>query len=147
MRFWRNTTIASLAAGQVATLPTGVLGSEWEEDIDNGFRPAGLVRMSTTTVAGVQYLQDYGTNYAEGTAPHHLPLYRAASGALVFSAATIQWPWGLDAAHDFPSGPADARMQQATVNLLADMSVQPATLQGGLVPASASTDPVPPSAP
>jgi len=31
-------------------------------------------------------------------------------------------------------------MQQATVNLLADMGVQPATLQGGLVPAVASTD-------
>ena len=31
-------------------------------------------------------------------------------------------------------------MQQATVNLLADMDVQPATLQAGLVAATASTD-------
>ena len=36
-------------------------------------------------------------------------------------------------------------MQQATVNLLADMNAQPATLQGGLIPASASTDLVAPT--
>src|SRR5215475_5410021 len=76
MRFWRNTSIAALAAGQVATLPTGVLGTEWDEDLDNGFRPAGIVRMSRTTVSGVQYLQDYGTTYASGTATHHLTLYK-----------------------------------------------------------------------
>ena len=34
----------------------------------------------------------------------------------------------------------DPSMQQATVNLLADMGVQPATLQSGLVAATASTD-------
>ena len=33
-----------------------------------------------------------------------------------------------------------SRMQQATVNMLADMHVQPSTLMGGLVAASASTD-------
>jgi hypothetical protein len=36
-------------------------------------------------------------------------------------------------------------MQQATVNLFADMGVQPATLQAGLLPATASTDSVPPT--
>ena len=36
-------------------------------------------------------------------------------------------------------------MQQATVNLFADMGVQPVTLQAGLVSASASTDTVPPT--
>src|ERR1035438_10758257 len=36
-------------------------------------------------------------------------------------------------------------MQQATVNLFADMGVQPATLQPGLVPASKSTDTTPPA--
>ncbi len=60
MRFWRNTSVATLAAGQTATLPTDVLGYEWDEDLDNGFRPAGRRPLSTTTVSGVQYLQDYG---------------------------------------------------------------------------------------
>src|SRR4029077_4485446 len=31
-------------------------------------------------------------------------------------------------------------MQRPTLNLFADMGVQPATLQGGLIPAAASTD-------
>jgi len=146
MRFWRNTSIASLAAGQTATLPTGVLGTEWDEDLDNGFRPAGVVRMSTTTVSGVQYLQDYGTTYASGTATHHLTLYKNSSGSLVFGAGTIQWPWGLDGQHDYAGPATDANMQQATVNLFADMGVQPVTLQSGLVAATASTDTIAPTA-
>ena len=44
--------------------------------------------------------QDYGSTYGNGTATHHLTLYRAASGALVFGAGTVQWSWGLDATHD-----------------------------------------------
>ena len=36
-------------------------------------------------------------------------------------------------------------MQQATVNLFADMSVQPLTLQAGLIAASQSTDIVKPT--
>ena len=35
---------------QTATLPTGTLGYEWDEDLDNGFRPAGLIDLSTTTL-------------------------------------------------------------------------------------------------
>lgn len=146
MRFWRNTSIANLGSGQVATLPQGVLGYEWDEDLDNGHRPPGLIRLSTTVVNGVQRLQDFGTDYGSGTATHHLTLYRAPSGALVFSSGSVQWSWGLDAEHDIPGTPADDRMRQATVNLLADMGVQPATLQAGLVPATASTDAAPPEA-
>src|SRR3712207_2447993 len=41
MRFWRNTSVATLAAGATATLPNGTLGYEWDEDPDNGWRPAG----------------------------------------------------------------------------------------------------------
>ena len=80
------------------------------------------------------------------------------SGALVFGAGTVQWSWGLDDFHDSPSeipaqaanrysirigrdlhGPVKA-IQQATVNLFADMGVQPRTLLPGLVPATQSTD-------
>ena len=41
--------------------------------------------------------------------------------------------------------PRASAMQQATVNLFADMLVQPATLQAGLTPAGASTDTTPPT--
>ena len=49
--------------------------------------------------------------------------------------------------HDRGSAAADPRMQQATVNLFADMGVQPATLQTGLRPATASTDTTAPTSP
>jgi hypothetical protein len=140
MRFWRNTGVASLAAGTTATLPNGTLGYEWDEDLDNGFRPAGLVRLSTSIVDNAPVLTDYGSTYGSGTANHALTLYRAGSGVLVFGAGTVQWSWGLDSNHDRAGTPVDANMQQATVNLFADMGVQPATLQTGLQAAAASTD-------
>lgn len=61
---------------------------------------------------------------------------------MVFSAGSVQWTWGLDPVHDTPYAPepADVRMQQAQVNLFADMGVQPTTLMAGLTQASASTD-------
>ena len=88
MRLWRNTSIASQSPGQTATLADGTLGYEWDEDLDNGSRPAGLVDLSSTTVDVPQRLQDYGSNYGPGTATHSLTLYRAPSGALVFGAGT-----------------------------------------------------------
>ena len=145
MRFWRNTSIATLSPGSTATLTSGTLGYEWDEDLDNGARPAGLFDMSTTTYNGAPVLQDYGSNYASGTATHHLTLYRAPSGALVFGAGTVQWSWGLDGHHDGGTTTPDVRMQQATVNLFADMGVQPLTLQSGLTAATASTDKTPPT--
>jgi hypothetical protein len=146
MRFWRNTTIASLGAGQSASLNTGVLGYEWDSDLDNGARPPGLIRMSQTTISSGGALQDYGSTYGSGTVTHYLTLYKHASGALVFGAGTIQWSWGLDEIHDRAGTKADQRMQQATVNLFADMDVQPATLQSPLVAATASTDTIAPTA-
>jgi hypothetical protein len=140
LRLWRNTSVATLAAGQSATLPFGTLGYEWDIDADNGFRPPGLMRLSDTTVNGAPILLDNGSTFGSGTANHALTLYRHSSGARVFGAGTVQWSWGLDAVHDRPGTPADARMQQATVNLFADMGVQPATLQAGLVSATATTD-------
>ena len=124
------------------------LGYEWDEDLDNGARPAGLVHLSSTTVTGVDKIIDYGATTGTGTATHSLTLYRHASGALVFGAGTVQWTWGLDATHDGGAPAAhvpDQAMQQATVNLLADMGAQPATLQTGLIAASLSTDTVAPT--
>jgi hypothetical protein len=140
LRLWRGTTVASLGAGQFATMPNGTLGYEWDSDIDNGSRPAGLIRLSDTTVNNVERLVDYGSTYATGTANHALTFYKHSSGARVFGAGTVQWSWGLDANHDRAGTPVDQRMQQATVNLFADLNAQPATLQPGLSMATASTD-------
>ena len=140
-RFWRNTSIANLAPGATTTFGnTGILNYEWDEDLNNGFRPAGLTRLSASPANGVSYLQDYGSTYASGNAVHSLTVYRHSSGALVFSAGTVQYSWALDNNHDRGSFAVDARVQQATVNLLADMGVQPKTLQTGLTTAVASSD-------
>ncbi len=146
LRLWRNTSVASLAPGQTATLAEDTLGYEWDEAPENGFQPAGLVRLSSTTASVAQKLLDYGSTYGPGEATHHLTLYRAPSGALVFGAGTIQWSWGLDGTHDRGGPAADSRMQQATANLLADMGAQPGSQQADLVPAIQTTDTQPPSA-
>ena len=149
-RFWRNTDVADLGDGETSVLGRGVLGHQWDQDIDNGVRPAGLIRLSETAVDNVAYLQDWGSVYDSGSATHHMTLYRAPSGALVFSAGSVQFSWGLDDLHNYftrpsgrvrhdPMGDVPA-IQQATVNLLADMDVQPASLQPGLMPAEASQD-------
>jgi hypothetical protein len=144
-RFWRNTSVATLAAGATATLPSGVLGYEWDADLDNGSRPAGLIRLSTTTRNVSGKLLDNGSTFGPGTVTHSLTLYRHPSGALVFGAGTVQWAWGLDANHDRAGTAIDVRMKQATVNLFADMGVQPTTLQAGLVAASISADALSPT--
>ena len=127
LRFWRNTTVAGLSPGTFETQTTGTLGYEWdfEQALYADSYPSGRILLSST-------------DFDDRT--HHLSLYRASSGALVFSAGTVQWAWGLDDTHDRAADPVSPSMQQATVNLLADMGVQPTTLQAGLTPASVSTD-------
>src|SRR5262249_23437643 len=124
------------------------MGYESDEDLDNGFGPAGLITLSSTTANVDQRLQDYGSVYNNGTATHSLTLYRHSSGALVFGAGTVQWSWGLDNTHDrLPDGTSDytnPSVQQATVNILGDMGAQAGLLQPGLTPASPSADVAPP---
>jgi hypothetical protein len=150
LRLWRSTAVGALEPGQSLTLSpgTGTLGYEWDEDVDNGFRPAGQFDLSSTTVSGVQAFTDYGSILSKNsTATHHLTLYRAPSKALVFGAGTVQWSWGLENINawgalstDPTENPPDPNMEQFTVNLMAEMGAQPATLSSGLVAASQSTD-------
>ncbi|TKB27207.1 DUF4082 domain-containing protein [Desulfopila sp. IMCC35006] len=143
MRFWRNTSMATLTAGQTAQLAPGTLHDELDMDEDNGFRPAGIIHLTTTPVSTTSAcLLDFGNTTGACSTVHNVTLYRHASGSLVFSTGTYEWSWGLDANHDQSSvgSVTDINMQQATVNLFADMGSQPATLKPGLVPATASTD-------
>ena len=88
-RIWRDTPLAKLAENASRrewTLVLGLLGHEWDEDVDNGFRPHGLQRLSETTVDNVRILMDEGSLYDTGTVTHHLTLYKhQASGAIVFN--------------------------------------------------------------
>lgn len=152
-RAWRGTAARAQAeeADESGAAPTplvlmaGLLGHEWDEDVDNGWRPAGLQRLSETTVDNVQVIQDYGATFDSGTATHALVLHRRAapSYAIVFGAGTVQWSWGLDNQHDVndpqrsnkysirvhehPQGPC-GDVQKLTLNVLADQGVLPSTL-------------------
>lgn len=140
LRFWRSTPVTSLTAGQSRTLAPSSLGYEWDVDADNGFRPPGTFRLSSTTMTGLETFLDYGSTVAprNGTATHNMITYRAPSGALIFNSGTVQWAWGLDDSH--PLATIDNTMRQATLNIFADMSAQPYTVLPGLTRASKSTD-------
>jgi hypothetical protein len=50
--------------------------------------------------------------------------------SLVFGAGTVQWSYALSTFHDGPYVQENYYLQQATVNLLADMGVQPGSING-----------------
>lgn len=145
LRLWRDTPLAAMQPDTVEDLAEHTVGYESNETLLNGFRPPGLIPLSTTTGEVPEYLQDFGNLVLPGQTTHHTTLYRADSGALVFSAGSIQWTWGLDEWHDGNGEAADERMQQAQVNLLADMDALPATLMDELVQPEPSTDTTAPS--
>ncbi|MEU4445513.1 N,N-dimethylformamidase beta subunit family domain-containing protein [Actinosynnema sp. NPDC050801] len=149
MRLWRHTSLQDMAANTTYTFQPGTLGYEWNTVPDNGFQPAGVAQLSRTSVYldGYYVLKNHGDQYGSGTETHALTYYRHPSGSLVFGAGTVQWAWGLDDDHAFRTNTptSDVRMRQATVNLLADMGVQPSTLQSGLTRATASSDTVAPT--
>ena len=139
-----NTTVVELSPSQTLTLSPGHRHARLR---------VGRRRRQRLPAAGPDLaLLDHGqrgakpspttapTSKNNGIATHSLSLYRAPSGALVFGAGTVQWSWGLDNTNAWDGGstdpsenPPDPNMEQATVNLLAEMGAQPGTLQSGLV--------------
>jgi hypothetical protein len=133
LRLWKNTRVENLTSGSTSMTPN-TIGYEWGEDLDNGFRPGGVIHLSSTRVDGVEKILDFGETVGIGSATHTLTLYKHTNGALVFGAGTVQWSWGLDSNHDRGADAPDQAMQQATVNLFADFGVQPGSLQQGADP-------------
>jgi hypothetical protein len=136
LSFWRNTRVATLASGATATLAAGTLGYEWDENVNNGSRPSGLVALSSTTKSVAQKLLDYGSTYGAASATHVMTLYHPSTRTTVFGGGTAQFTWGLDGHHDNSGSGStpDLAMQQSMVNLFFDMNgVEPATMQSGLV--------------
>ena len=145
LRFWRDTEAADDGAFDLAP---GILGYEWNTSPEGDSRPAGLIKLSETTIPWSSIVFDQGNRGAPGVATHNLSLYRAESGALVFGAGTVFWSWGLSNEHDDTPYSADIEnraLQQFTLNLFADMGIQPGVadavlLSQNLVRAFASTD-------
>jgi hypothetical protein len=130
LRFWKNTSVSSLAAGSEIVLPYGTLGNEWDPEQLTTTYPAHRIILSNTS---------------QGGKIHKMSLYRYSSGAFVFGAGTMQWAWGLDDKHDLntaagPIQPVSTDMQQATMNLLFDMGCAPASPEPGLAVPAAYND-------
>ncbi len=145
LRFWRDTTVAD---GGALDLAPGILGYEWNTSPDDASRPAGLIKISETTIPWGSIVIDQGNTGAPGIATHNLSLYRAESGALVFGAGTVFWTWALSNEHDStPYGALieNEAIKQFTVNMFADMGIQPGVADAvlasqGLVRAIGLTD-------
>ena len=153
MRLWRDTPAESAAACEVLSLAPNTVGFEFDTDQDNGFRPAGLIPLSTTGVSNAQTLIGAGTFTSGGTfsqesfANHRAALYRHANGALVFNAGTIQWSLGLgrnDLAGIY-GGVLDPILTQATANMLQDMGALAAEPRD-FCPSTRAPDLTPPTA-
>ena len=118
MRLWRNTSVAAIAQNYCDPR-TDTLGYEWDEDTLNGERPAGLVRLSSTSGSDLADAPRRGPHLRRrDDATHHLTLYRDDNGAgrdaLVFGAGTVQWSVGARREPRSRWRPATLRMQQAT---------------------------------
>ena len=139
-------SMATLAPGSTGTLPRASSATSGTPTSTTGLgRPVcSICRRRRSSEA--EALKDYGSTVGPATVTQNMTEYRAASGALVFSAGTIDWSWGLDSTHDGVGPAASVDVQQATVNILADMGAQAGTLLLALKPAAQSTDTTPPVA-
>jgi len=145
LRVWRDTGVGPNGAQNLAP---GIIGYEWDISPDDAFRPPSLIKLSETNIPWSAILTDEGNRTEAGTATHNLSLYRDDSGALVFGAGTVFWSWGLSNQHDnspYGANIETRALQQFTVNMLADMGIQPQVADAilasqGLVRASATND-------
>jgi|GEM_PF-852218 len=148
-RIWRNTGISS---GSSTSIGTNLNGWEWDSIPTQAQylakQPAGVTRVSSSDLGSApsppEWIQDEGLLYSTSPPPGQPTTvsavkYTAPSGALVFSAGTIQWSWGLaphllnkpsESYEDPAVDSSDPRIQQATYNIFADGGVQPQTPTG-----------------
>jgi N,N-dimethylformamidase beta subunit-like, C-terminal len=149
LRIWRGTSIASLSSGS-ALLGDDVVGVESDVRPNSTLTgPPGALSISLSASTGVQdsYYEDAET--VQATWMHEATLFRAASGALVFGAGTINWPHGLDRARDTGDATSPTAvshdLQQVTANVFSDLGVSPSTPVSTLVISGPSTDSVGPT--
>jgi len=126
--FWRDT---ALSGGNITV--QGIIGFEADEILPT--QPVG----SHVTIANHNFnidgkrADDNGQEYAgNGNLNWGILSQRYSSGAIVVGFGTCQWSWGLDGVHDRGGNYVNTSMQQATLNLFADLGAEPASTMSGL---------------
>lgn len=110
------------------------IGGEWDYvKRDEPSTPTNLVSLSAQRLPldGQAAAYNGDTYIQKGVYTYGLSLYRANSGALVFNAGSWRFSFGLSRYRDSDlqsSQSVDPLIQQAMINLLGDMGVQPGTL-------------------
>ena len=126
---------------QTARSATNVIGYEWDEDLDNGFRPPGPFRVSQTHGHRRPDLRTTARPTRTAPATHSMTLYQAPSGALVFGAGHD--PVGLGPRQQARPRLGGRRRRGPAGHASTcspTWASSPTTLQPGLVAATASTD-------
>ncbi|MGE5298663.1 MAG: N,N-dimethylformamidase beta subunit family domain-containing protein [Acidobacteriota bacterium] len=126
--FWRDTTITS---GNFTV--NGLIGFEADEILPT--QPEGSYVVLANHIFNIdgKRADDNGQEYAgNGDLNWGVISQRYASGAVVVGFGTCQWSWGLDAVHDRGGNYVNANIQQATLNIFADLGATPATTMNGL---------------
>jgi hypothetical protein len=124
-RVYRYTGLDSQPAGTSTAIGTSLVGWEWNARVANGAEPPGVKTLASSPVTG-NLIQGDGAFYTIGPSVANVTKYTAASGALVFATGTNHWSRGL-ALNPAGVGEPDRRIQQTTVNVLADMGALPVT--------------------
>lgn len=140
---YRHTLLNALPEGTFATVGNLIMGWEWDSRADNGFEPAGLRELASTPIIGMN-LTDAG-DFGKGDVrieSSEMVYYTAPSGALVFSAGTLQWSWGLGMQDVTPIA-TEPIIAQVMVNLFSDMGAQPATPDPALILDGSDRAPIP----
>ncbi len=141
-RVWRYTGLDSQAPGSSVSIGSNLVGWEWDARVANGAEPAGTKTLAASPVTG-NLIQNFGKNQTPGSTVSTMVKYKAASGATVVTTGTNWWNRGL-ARNPSNEGEPDLRIQQATTNILADMSALPATPPGDIKLDGAASGPVAP---
>jgi Domain of unknown function (DUF4082)/Bacterial Ig-like domain len=129
-RVWRYTSAADQAVGAEMSIGSEIVGWEWDARVANGLEPAGTTTVASSPVTG-NLVQNSGAVYTTGSATQSSTIYKAASGATVFSTGTNNWWRGLGL-NVHGAGEPDTRLQQVLVNVLNDTGSVPSTLASGL---------------
>ncbi len=132
---WRNCApVQALTTGQTwSSTRTDIVGDEWDYvRTAEATTPTNLVLVQhkDITLTGSAANVNGGVYNESGTFRQGAALWRATSGALVFNTGTWRWTVGLSRLRRGiadVNNPVEPVIQQATLNLFADMGLRPAT--------------------